>query len=219
MRPIATASVPAPHRMNFGPSQRLSCSLNLFCAISWVVAILWGLSRPGTALFQAGEKVSEDEVRAFLPPAEHRDRGGGVAHACVATLADSTGTKLFPLEGAVGPVVLLQHSGKRPACLPQLGVVARVDAGGEIVGVDLETEAYEFLIRSHGHRDQNGHEELSRRKRDLLLFPVPIDTHTQLRGHPAKDNGRGDFGMIGIFVARDPSALEKHFYARRSGAL
>src|SRR5260370_42704812 len=110
MRPIGSASVPAPHRMNFGPSQRLACSLNLFCAISWVVAILWGLSRPGTALFQAGEKVSEDEVPAFLPPAEHRDRGGGVAHACRATLSDSTRTKIFPTPRAVGPAVLLSHS-------------------------------------------------------------------------------------------------------------
>src|SRR5258708_22198204 len=99
MRPIATASVPAPHRMNFGPSQRLSCSLNLFCTISWVVAILWGLSRPGTALFQAGEKVSEDEVPAFLPPAEHRDRGGGVAPPSASTLRASTRTQHLPPPG------------------------------------------------------------------------------------------------------------------------
>src|SRR5580704_12162164 len=120
-------------------------------------------------------------MAALLAAAEHAYRRLRIADARVAALSDAAGAELLPLEGAVGAVVLLEHPAERATRSIELCVIARPQAGGQVVRIDHQREADEVVERAdladladlHGHQDR--HEELGGGEGDLLGRPVPID--------------------------------------------
>ena len=144
---------------------------------------------------------------ALLPPRVDRDRRLHFTHAHVPALADGRGAELLPFQSGIGPVVLLQHAGQRAAGAGELAVVARPDAGGEIVRVVEERELHEVLEPRQRHRHQDGHEQLG--GRELVLadpFSVPVMAQRGLRRY-AVDQRRLHRLGVGAIVAADAPAL------------